>query len=89
MGYYSDFEISEASADVKEALKKKSGYSWYSDELNEAKWYDWREDLETVSKNYPSSRLVLTITGEESGDFKRAILDSGSLTFLTGRVVFD
>jgi len=89
VGYYTKFTIEQATEDQAEGLKQESGYSWDYDELYDAKWYDWKKDLECVSRQFPSTAIVLTGVGEDHPDFWEATALAGIVTVKRGRVVYD
>jgi len=89
MGYYTKFQIKEATNEQAEDLKQKSGYAWYDDELHDVKWYGWKEDLERVSRRFPTTPVVLTGVGEDHPDLWQATALGGKVTVKRGRIVYD
>lgn len=91
MGYYTDFEVkTENDPDGKglEALKAKSGYTWFKDTLSQVKWYDYAEDLTSVSKDFPGVRFTVKGEGEDSGDFWRSYALNGELQNVSAKLTF-
>ena len=54
-----------------------------------AKWYDWKNDLEALSKEYPTLLFSLNGEGEESGDIWKAYARNGKVITVRAEVVFN
>jgi len=89
MGYYTDFTIEQATDEQVEALQERSGYNLLGHCLYGAKWYDWKDDLEYVSRQFPATVIVLTGSGEDFPDLWQATALGGKVTVKRGRVVYD
>lgn len=101
MGYYTDYKI-EIQADkmfdadlmdsIKQELISISDYTaWYygNDEigLNEAKWYDYHEDMLTLSKRFPDVKFEMHCEGEDGQQWMIYALN-GNVERCEGTVVF-
>lgn len=75
MGYYTRYDISNNSEDVREALVIQSGYGCL--ESDSIKWYDWANDIKAVSLRYPGTEVHVSGEGEESGDIWKAFAKDG------------
>ena len=47
---------------------------------DDIKWYDWREDMEAISKKFPDVYFVITAYGEERDDNWRAYIHDGAVS---------
>lgn len=79
MGYYTNYKLEIQAdkmhnaglmAEIKEALQGISGYlSWYYQygliNLSEAKWYDHKKDMQTLSKRFPDVKFEVHCCGED------------------------
>lgn len=80
MGYYTDYKLKSESG-----LEKDENFRKYFDEvtseridsLNGTTWYDWKSDMEKISKKYPVEKFTLNGSGEESGDIWIAYFHDG------------
>jgi len=79
MGYYSRFEITQPKNPVsyeeaKDYLEEISNYTFdnYNDILisDDAKWYDYREDMAKLSAKFPDTVFKVHREGEEAGDIE-------------------
>jgi len=80
MGYYTDFEVDivgDGKEDALATLVNISGYSWYGNYLSDAKWYNWVEDLEKVSRMHPDCKFTLNGVGEDHPDIWQATAMNG------------
>ena len=99
MGYYTDFKLDfetglhhepDLDDEILEKLEEISGYSWdHGDLLVEAKWYDWKDDMKTLSAKYPDILFTLKGDGEASGDIWQAYFKNGKAQVATARIEFD
>jgi len=83
MGYYTDFEVSvddyAIGNDLDKTLKEVTKYSFRNGYLQEAKWYDWKRDMLTISNAYPEAIFTVEGNGEEAGDMWRAYFKNGKV----------
>ena len=92
MGYYTNYEVTvegDMNDEALDDLIKTSGYSWDGNELRDAKWYDWDNDLKSVSELYPSCKFTLNGVGEEYPDIWQATAVNGEVTQKTATISFD
>lgn len=104
MGYYTDYSITVTGADnanqmIKIVKEIEDGYvSNYgiSDdgtsaefEMNDTKWYGWKEDCVRVSNIYPNITIDIDGKGEEHGDLWKARVRKGECEVVKARIVFD
>lgn len=93
------FEDAEAAEFFEFKLLKVTEYSGWDVEvhsrtftvnatLNEAKWYDWEKDLETLSKQFPHVVIVVDGVGEEPGDIWRARVHNGEMKRAVATITF-
>lgn len=75
MGYYTKYDISNNSQEIQEAITLQSGYSCF--EYDSVKWYDWANDIKTISLRYPGTEIHVAGEGEESGDIWKAFAKDG------------
>lgn len=103
MGYLTDYRLHATGfADSEQAelfelrLNKQAEYRFESNlgrndirlSLQEAKWYDWQKDLETVSQQFPEVVITVDGTGEESGDIWRAKVQNGKVKVASATITF-
>lgn len=98
MGYYTDFEIKVITPETidndefQEKLEEISDYSFEHFEgilSTNAKWYYWQENLEEVSKKFPSYLIEVSGVGEEFGDIWKAYFKNGKYTIIRAQIVFE
>ena len=79
MGYYTDFDFSDNSQEVIEAIYEISDYRHHGvgGKINAAKWYDHKEHCLEVSKKFPDQVITVYGEGEESGDIWKAYYKNG------------
>lgn len=79
MGYYTNYTLEIQAGkmydaglmdNIKDALKEISGYTgWYYQHdaisLFEAKWYDHKQDMWTLSKRFPDVKFEMHCQGED------------------------
>lgn len=71
MGYYTNFDLSDNSEEIIQAIREISGYNCF----DEVKWYNHEEDLIKVSLMFPDTEIFCEGDGEEQGDvWKRKLL---------------
>lgn len=85
MGYYTQYDISENSEEIIEAIENKSGYSCIGEDV--IKWYSCRQDMREVSLLFPDTVLVVSGEGEESGDIWKAYYKNGKEQMEKARIV--
>lgn len=76
MGYYTRYDISNNSEEIKAAINEISGYS-YGVESDEIKWYNHLNDIKAVSLMFPGQEIHVSGEGEESGDIWKAYAKNG------------
>lgn len=75
MGYYTRYDISDNSSEVKRAINDISGYT--NIESDEIKWYDNVDHCVKVSKMFPDELITVEGVGEEEGDMWKAYYKNG------------
>ncbi len=55
----------------------------------DAKWYEWKEDLVEFSKNYPEAVFCLHGVGENSDDIWRAFIQNETVEMQMAAIVFE
>lgn len=55
----------------------------------EAKWYNWEEDIRYFSKKYPTALFTLSGKGEDAGDIWKAYFINGKAQIAKARIVID
>ena len=92
MGYLTNYTIEtpyDESEDGKNYLKSISGYDWYGDTLDDAKWYHYGQHLKGASKEFPEVTFILSGVGEDFPDMWK-IYRKGELEFHTeAKVSYD
>jgi hypothetical protein len=97
MGYTTWFELShnadaETTADIQLFLRANEETFYAFDEFGEGtdryKWYEWQEDMETLSKQFPSVVFTLRGEGEESGDIWVAYFKDGKTALHHAEITF-
>lgn len=76
MGYYTQYDITNNSEGIKEAILNQSQYSDFNSEV---KWYDWQKDIILVSTLFPNTEIRVEGVGEENEDVWRAFAKDGEL----------
>lgn len=104
MGYYTDYSITVSGADNANQLIKivkelddiyRNDYAISDDgtsaefEMNDTKWYGWKEDCIRVSKMYSNITIDIEGKGEEHGDLWKARVRKGECEVVKARIVFD
>lgn len=90
MGYYTDYDASENSLEIQEAIEKISDYSgWHDGKLNDVKWYDHEEHCGEVSKMFPDQVIKLSGAGEESGDIWVKYFKNGKCQVAEAKITFE
>ena len=56
--------------------------------LNEVKWYDWKSDLEVLSRKFPALVITVDGVGEEPGDIWRARVQNGEMKHTVATISF-
>jgi len=57
-------------------------------ELGQWKWYDWKKDLEVLSKRYPLLTFEVRGVGEEFPDIWKARVRNGETEVVKAQIVF-
>ena len=65
MGYYTYFNFDDTPKDVVKRIEEVSGYEDFQESR---KWYDYMQDIASVSKEYPAVLITCTGRGEEEDD---------------------
>lgn len=104
MGYYTDFRLSvEGSGPVYDKLMaekdnvtiSRGDYDWnfgrwISENYTEnAKWYDWEDDMKSFSREWPNVLFILEGSGEEPGDMWKAWFRNGAMRKIEAKIVFE
>lgn len=95
------FETEEAAEFFEFKAQKTIGYSidvsispsmngryFVTFELNDAKWYNWGNDLEALSRAFPNITIDVEGDGEETGDQWKARFRNGSYEKVEAIVTF-
>jgi hypothetical protein len=63
---------------------------WFDDIIggDAMKWYDWNDDLASISKDYPNLLFSLEGEGEESGDIWKAWARNGKVVVVKAEIKF-
>lgn len=87
MGYYSNFEITIANEkasveEISEPLSLLIGYgvSYLDDKtlfLNDVKWYNWKNDMIELSKQFPWAVIEVSRFGEDNLDWEVSLFING------------
>ena len=100
MGYYTQYDIKISgisNSDEAERILQEYNLEDY-DVLHHgteiianfnAKWYDWKKETVSVSKNYPQIFIEISATGEEAGDIWKARARNGICEVVNAKIVFD
>lgn len=89
MGYYTDFNFSNNSPEVIEAIEKISGYGESSSgEYSDIKWYSWPDHMREVSLLFPYVLIEISGEGGEQGDIWEAYFKNGKSTVIRPEVTF-
>ena len=92
MGYYTRYKLSvEAGKQLTAAVERhinddEDGYlncAYNHDDSDTMKWYDWEQDMRTLSGKFPGVLFQLDGEGEESGDVWRAHFYDGKMQHQT------
>ena len=73
-------ELRQSNENAAYALNEKG------DSLHVSKWYDASNDINNLSKQYPSHTFTLYGEGEERDDYWYGVYCNGEQTFYRGRV---
>lgn len=85
MGYITDYDISSNSQEIQEAIEKQSGY----DDFQSIKWYEWENDVKTVSLQFPDEVIEIYGEGESSGDIWKAYVKNGKSFTTEAKITFE
>ena len=87
MGYYSNFEITIANEkatveEIYETLSQISGYNidYLDDEtllIDDVKWYNWKNDMIELSKQFPWAVIAVSRFGEDTLDWEVTLFING------------
>lgn len=84
MGYCTDYDITNNSEEVQEAIREKSGYDYFSD----ITWYDHSSDCKEVSLMFPEVVIELSGEGEEAGDIWKKYFQDGKMQVCEAVITF-
>ena len=87
MGYYTNYDTSGNSEEIKAAINEASGYINVEDDC--IKWYDHEEHMKEVSLKFPDQLLVLEGDGEEQGDQWKAYYKNGKVQVCKAIITFE
>lgn len=87
MGYYTRYDISNNSPEVKQAINEISGYN--DVECDEIKWYQHKDHCTQVSKMFPDELITVDGEGEEQGDQWRAYYKDGKSQYCKAIITFE
>lgn len=85
MGYSTDYNITSNSQEIQEAIEKESGYGYFQD----ITWYKWKDDVKTVSLQFPDTVIEISGNGEEYGDIWKAYIKNGKAFVAEAKLVFE
>lgn len=95
MGYNTRYTLSiiEGYADedeINQRMGEISGYAsdFFSGDM-ECKWYSHKEDMKTLSLEYPSVLFLLEGEGEDTGDMWRWYFRNGKDQYIKAKITFD
>ncbi|AXH69627.1 hypothetical protein HWB79_gp185 [Streptomyces phage LukeCage] len=60
-----------------------------NDNYDTMKWYDWEDDMASLSRDWPNVLFALSGEGEEPGDLWKAWVRNGKVIKVEGRIVYD
>jgi hypothetical protein len=105
MGYYTDYTIeyegrngasvdAEVSEKILNRLEEISGYNVFDEYyqkfvLDDAKWYNQREDMLKLSEEFPDCLFTVNGVGEEHDDIWREFYLNGKFQKSYATLVFD
>jgi hypothetical protein len=105
MGYYTDYTIeyegrngasvdAEVSEKILNRLEEISGYNVFDEYyqkfvLDDAKWYNQREDMLKLSEEFPDCLFTVNGVGEEHDDIWREFYLNGKIQISYATLVFD
>lgn len=87
MGYYTQFDITNNSEEVRSTIESVSEYTFSYGELH-AKWYDWQRDVKLVSTMFPDTEICVEGIGEENEDVWKAFAKDGELHISKATLTF-
>ena len=85
MGYNTDYDITNNSEEVQQALREKSGYNYFSS----ITWYDHEADCKAVSLMFPGVLVDISGNGEEFGDIWQKYFQDGKMQVCEAKITFD
>jgi len=98
MGYYFQFDIKLKEANSEDTLIFQTALkeiyndfefdSKYNTAFIEAKWYDYDEDLLSISKLIPDCYIVLYREGEESNDLYKSVYCNGKEKTVQAEIIY-
>ena len=91
MGYYTDYTITTDKAipeDFDEKFEQITDYSIYDMELLNVKWYDHKDDMLKISKEYPDILFTVDGDGEDQGDVWREYYKNGRMQRVEPKVIW-
>lgn len=92
MGYYTQYDVSENSPEIIEALEEVSQYDLNCMDVGVSdtiKWYSCISDCITVSKAFPDTLIKVRGEGEESGDIWKAYFLNGKYQMCKAILTFE
>ena len=92
MGYYTRYELEIISGDdfvtdYEQEITDSTDYSSLFDDS--IKWYHYKEDMKSYSKNHPNVVFCINGEGEESGDIWKAYFKNGKMFKTKATLVFE
>ncbi len=94
MGYYTDFiiQIVKQQENVKllveDYLQNILGSDFFLDNSFNMKWYNFEEEMKTLSLKFPDVLFKVDGNGEENGDIWRSYFCNGHMITSTATLVF-
>jgi len=100
MGYYTDYNITVTGIDnANQAVKIAKEYDLWDFDISDdgkiltsymnAKWYDWKDESISLSKNYPRILIEISGEGESNDDIWKARIRNGECEVVYAKIVFD
>lgn len=101
MGYYTSYSLSVTGPEeFMDEFKQYAGSGatfgqydlavkqWLVDDLDEMKWYDWKDDVADISERFPFLLFEVTGEGEEAGDLWHAYARNGKVSVVRAQITF-
>lgn len=97
MGYYTRYHLTIVRGEetygpslheqVELELEEIAGWNHMFDEA--CKWYEWEDNMKTLSRKFPQAVFQLNGEGEEQGDIWIAFFENGKKVFRKAEIKLD